>query len=622
MFHHRVIYPSLSLQEHFTVSLTDEQQAVVDDPNSNKLVCALPGSGKTHTTISLAQRITEQPDARVLMVTFTRSSMNEMHNRIQKRLPPHQAKRVTVKTFAKIMLEQYRQMSQPRQLIIGPEFTNYIHRVARKFDVKYKEYGEIEQAIDMIGRSMDPDIERHDYYPLYDELQAMLERFNRIDLQTVCRQVTFALHDKTIKTLPFTHYVVDEFQDTDSLQYHWMLGLKSDDRYFTVVGDDDQAIYGWRGATGYQNMVRFQRDFKAKAFMLSQCYRCAPFILGAAQRLIEANENRIAKDMNSAKQVLGKVTTRIMPIGYRSPFTRQQEMLHPYEQKNVPPRIQNLNVDSYRYIVDCIEGNYKNLAILARTNLDLDALEYCLSERDIPTMRIGGKSIFDNPSVIGYVRLLVGFVFHKQRSALIDGLGWLGVHENDLYKLSSAPQSQDPLFDIAQASDTMLLHKLSELRNECVRNKPDAKVVTEQLALLLDVHFEIHNDPMRTRRMGAINTINNILTKKAGTFGERVNALNNSLKFVATSQSQDHQPEDRVVLCTMTGSKGLEWSRVLLMMLNHDVIPSIHTDLNNSEMIEEERRLLYVSMTRAEDELIMHFDEAVPSIFVEELGLI
>jgi len=142
------------------MSSTPEQLAVIAEPNENKLVVALPGSGKTRVTVNLANKITEQPAASVLMVTFTNNATNEIQARINQLLAPHQAKRVTIMTFAKVMLRQYAQLGTNKRLIVGGELTNYYYRIAKRHGIDFRELEDYQQACEVLGRSMDtPDVD-------------------------------------------------------------------------------------------------------------------------------------------------------------------------------------------------------------------------------------------------------------------------------------------------------------------------------------------------------------------------------------------------------------------------------------------------------------------------------
>lgn len=607
------------------MSSTEEQQLVVQNPKENKLCCALPGSGKTYTTINLAEEILKDPKASVLMVTFTDAAAKEMKTRATKRLGVVKAKRIKAVTFAKVMLEQHRPIACGRKLIIGGEFSNYIQRVCKKYQVSYENISMVEQQLDEIGRIVDWQPSSDLKSKLFIELQNMMATYHRVDLHTVAREVIVGMRDKTIKPLPYTNFLIDEFQDTDLLQYEWAFAHRDPARFFCVVGDDDQSIYSWRGAKGYQNMVNFQNAFQASGYILSRCFRCAPRILGLAQRLIENSSERIYKDMSSGRDIEGKVGLRIKPSLYVSPFTAKLEaMPHELRREMSPSGMNDDELEAYRFVVDCLEDDYEQWTVLSRTNKHLDRLEYALGERGIPAVRLGGKSIFDTPHAVGYAKLLVGLVFPKAKTQLVDGLGWAGEDEvilqNMFYSLREGG------FAVVEENEkwvslTKDLHDIVFRWREQVRDESQANTLIGGIFLAYSKHIKQSDETDKQFRLGVVNAISNMLTGMQGDLPSRVKKIYD-LVVNNTKKKPAHDHPGKVVLCTMTGSKGLEWKKVFVMMVNSQCIPSTQADESGSDLhIDEERRLLYVAMTRAEDELILHWHEGKHSRFIDEMDI-
>ena len=600
------------------MSLTPEQASVIQEPNESKLVCALPGSGKTHTTVSLAERILSLPNSKILMVTFTNAATNEMQTRVEKRLGAAAKRRVTTKTFAKIMLEQHRQISAGRKLVLGGELSSYVLRVFKKLGICISNLQLYQQTFDEYGRDMHWQPKPASVVcEAYVELQNMLALYNKVDLNTVAREVVWALNAGKIKPLNFTHFIVDEFQDSDPIQYQWLLAHRQDGRYMTVVGDDDQSIYGWRGAVGYQNMIDFKRDFSAKAYLLSTCFRCSPYILGAAQRLVEHNEHRIQKDMRSAKDAPGIV--RLAPSSYSPP-------VDPTQLNKKPPKDQRSaeqkQADEYNYVVDLIEPQFNTWTVLARTNLHLDTLERFLTERGIPALRLGGKSIFDSPNTIALAKLLYGVTHPRKLTELIEGLGWAGECEDTLQVMHSTGAKHG----FTAASTSNCTQDMQQLSSRIASNEQSLQRTDGYIASLftsLRVHTEMSKPQDLKARMGAISLIEKIVGSMKGIIEERARTLYDIAS--RGSKAQDIQDRNgKVVLCTLTGAKGLEWPKVFIMNINSDCIPSLQAgdkDEVLEKKIEEERRLLYVGMTRAEDELVLHYNSEKPSMFLTDLGL-
>lgn len=611
------------------MSLTPKQAAVVENPFANKLVCALPGSGKTHTMISLSQNILNHPGTTILQVTFTNAATNEMLHRVQSRLGPLADHRVKVKTFAKIMIEQHKPLLAGRKLILGGELQVYAQRVFKKLNIAFENHKLFMEAFEQYGCDLNwqhkPGIATSD---AYIELQNLLSMYGRIDLNTVAKEVVFGLEAGKLKPLNFTHFLVDEFQDSDEAQYRWLLAHKHPSRYFTVVGDDDQSIYGWRGAVGYENMLKFKRDFQAMAYTLDTCFRCAPFILGTAQKLIEHNQARIPKDMHASKKELGHFDF----LPFTIPELPKEEGQSDKQEK--PPKLtpEQKQELEYGYIVDFLGPNYASWTVLARTNLQLDTLEAMLSKRGIPAHRLGGKSIFDSPDVIALVKLIFGLTHPKNINPVIEGLGWLGECEDTLQSVHAIAKthgfSSASLHHASPYTEKLQQISLS-LQNRS--RQDDGNGFLKQIFYAIEDAIGSSTETGSKSgsfnvkmKMGAVSMIERIISSMNGTIEQR----SRSLHDLATKGSQDNNKPDtqgRVILCTLTSAKGLEWPKVLIINVNSGSIPTIKPeDLDqdgcpNQQKIEEERRLLYVGMTRAEDELYLHYNTDKPSQFIYEL---
>lgn len=606
------------------MSLTHEQAAVIAEPNQSKLVCALPGSGKTHTTISLAENILKIPNSKTLMVTFTNAAASEMQSRIESRLGPAASNRVIAKTFAKVMLEQHKPIAAGRRLILGGELTSYVLRVFRKLKICISNLQYYQQVFDEFGRDLNWQPKPGNMIcQAYIELQNLLAIYNRVDLNTVAKEVVYALQTKAIKPLNYTHYLLDEFQDTDAIQYNWLMAHKADNRYFTVVGDDDQSIYSWRGAIGYQNMIQFKKDFKAKAFLLSTCFRCSPLILGRAQHLIEHSDNRIQKDMKSSKTEKGSFTESIYRKEYISPFTKSLSMRDEMKSVSDSRKSELKNAEEYRFVVDQLQEDFHSWAVLCRTNVHLDNLERAFSERGIPAVRLGGKSIFDSPNVIAISKLLYGVTHHRSINEVIEGLGWLGECEQSLQSMLYTGRTHGftALNDTKWLSITQQLQDLCSKISHSTQTEDGAIYTLNTFFAALRKHTSDSQFQDQKGREASIDLIERITLSMKGTLTKRAETLFDLACNSGKRKNQD--TEGKIVLCTLTGSKGLEWPKVFIMNVNSDLIPSLKDEVDSESIekkIEEERRLLYVGITRAEDECVIHYHEGKASMFIDELG--
>jgi superfamily I DNA/RNA helicase len=282
-------------------------------------------------------------------------------------------------------------------------------------------------------------------------------------------------------------------------------------------------------------------------------------------------------------------------------------------------------MEGYRYIVDCIESDYQEWAILCRTNKHLDRLEFALAERGIPAARLGGKSIFDSPHAVGFVKLLVGLVFPKAKMQLIDGLGWAG--EDEVVLQSLYHSIRDGGFALAQENPNWLtvtenLHDLATRWRERIREVSEAPVLINNVLSILVRHHDKGEISEQYIRQAIVGAICKMMLRMEGDLPTRVKKIYD-LVTKGVKEKPSHLHPGKVVLCTMTGSKGLEFPKVFIMMINRQIIPSTQADDSTSiAHIDEERRLLYVAITRAEDELILHWHEGKHSRFIEELDLL
>lgn len=636
------------------MSLSEDQQIVVDNPNRNKLVVALPGSGKTHTSIELAQRIlNESEHNKLIMVTFTRASTAETRHRISKKVSPDALERCVISTFAKLMKDHAEPLLNKRQLIMGAPHSAFIKRIANG-DEDVESYLTAKVYTDYLASEGDlqkmPDIGRR--------YLKELNRYKKVDLSTLSVELVFALQQGVIEPLDFTHMVVDEFQDTDGIQSSWIKSHKRDDRYFTVVGDDDQSIYGFRGALGIESMTSFQQEFEADGVLLRQCYRCPPEILSAAENLIEENENRLEKEMLSAKPAGGTVSVRrisedqiyesheldlIQLRAFKEEIaqTRQppesapakyHDFIEEYvdkvnnrnNAKKTPEELLesvSLSYESHRYIAKEIAKSPEGWAVLARTNMLLDSIEKEFAALNIPSIRLGGRSIWELPEVAGYMALLNSLSNEKNFYAFDDALDFIGVGPADISELHAKALQAKSIKRIASAgmesanSEGYLLFKeFSELTPILER---DSEIIAEFLGYLVEKLCDLDSEQLKNTKK--YRMINEIMSAGTGTIGMRVA---NIYRMARSKKEKDHNNSSAVILSTLNGSKGLQWENVWVMDVEPGRIPSRFKGADEAEresFIEEERRLLYVGMTRAEQQLVISYREGKASPFIEDI---
>lgn len=599
--------------------LTEEQAGTIEDIDENKMIVALAGSGKTHTFISLVERILQQkPNSTIAMVTFTNAATSEMEERVKKRVGA-MSSRVYVGTFARLMRGQFAPLTNKRRLLIGGEYYGFVKRAMSSQCVDFDELSECMSAIDRLGRDLAFVDDGSSYSRVFVEYTTLLKRYGRYDLNLMARELIKGLIEGLVKPIKQDFILVDEFQDTDALQYAW---LKENSRSKTVavVGDDDQSIYAWRGGRGYDAFVDFQEDFDAQAYLLSNCFRCAPEVLDKAKSFIENNKDRIHKNMESPKPPGGSVSIREIPAGYISEFTKTKSERDDIDvagsRKN-----ESTQLESYRYIANELKGKETGgWSVLARTNLQLDELEQAMSELDINVVRVGGKSIFDNEHAFGISALLLGVVSAKGNNQLSTGLGWLGESEDVLHQIftSSKGMGFTAVSVGGDASWLPITIAMQEFAIEAQRvsGKDNIQQFIKSFKKRIAAHIKKRGDSDEQFQYAILDLFTRILISGKGSLEDRAFRL--ASKLQKPNIKPNHRQSNAVVLTTLNSSKGLEWPNVWILGLNQNNIPLLKGD-DSIERVEEERRLLYVGMTRAEDNLVLSYNEKTPSAFIEEI---
>jgi len=641
------------------MSLTDDQQLAVDAPNKSKLVLALPGSGKTHMSIQLAAKILNESDNNwLIMVTFTRASTNETMERIAKVVAPQAMKRCRVDTFAKLMKDHGQAIAKGKKLIYGAHHEMLIRRAASNFSGERKV-----KAADYLRNSFAMDFLKHEgqiesMRPAAQAYYRTLQQSHKIDLNTLSVELVLALKRGEIEPFGATHIIVDEFQDTDATQYEWILAHKEQGTVVTVVGDDDQSIYSWRGAIGFENMKRFQADFNADGVLLRKCFRCRPEILKVAENLIGNNFERVDKEMVSVKPTGGSVEFHGITQGdiyeadgfdpeelrdefikvcefapaldkYEGRKRRVLENAHneyvkrieKYGKRSVNINTFKIYTNTHGYIAKKIAQTPSGWAVLARTNRVLDSIQLELAELGVDVKRIGGKSMWDNPNIMGYVAVLAVLARDNRINELDDALFFLRESPEAINEVHEKAREAKALRHIASVSIEAPVKGGLELMLESIQTAQTA-VETDAIKRFLNETMNricsLDEELEEKRRI--LKMINDIILSYSGTFIERVDRL---LSFTRQKEKNESDTsKDVVTLCTLNGAKGLQWPKVWLMDVEHNVLPiKPQTELGPSAEeahIEEERRLAYVGITRAEEHLMVTWADGRESMFIEE----
>lgn len=626
--------------------LNKEQQQAVQHTEGPLLILAGAGSGKTKVlTVRIAHLLAQGVNPyEILAITFTNKAAKEMKSRVEG-LVGDVANRIWLSTFHSFCAKFLR-FELDNFLGYNSNFTIYdtsdsqaVIKAALKalnLDDKYYPVGSMIGAISDAKNKLlfasDFRKQARDFYQqkvadVYEYYERELRKNNALDFDDLLLvavkllQSNEAVLDKYSKR--FRYVMIDEYQDTNHAQYLLAKLLASHWKNIAVVGDADQSIYAWRGAD-IQNILDFEKDYpNCTSIKLEQNYRSTKIILDAANAVIENNEGRPKKNLWTDKTEGDKIQH----------FTAQSEH------------------EEAAFIGDTIAKKhdihgvpYGDMAILYRTNAQSRVLEEALIKRALPYTMVGGTKFYDRKEikdVLAYLRVLYN---------PFDDLSLLRII--NVPKRSIGATTVAKLQDYARANGTSLFMTLTQLHLvDTIKGKTkekleefgiliftlvaemEDKTVLDILESILDrtgylAQLEESTDPQDQARAENIGELLSVAkdfqdTNPTGTvedFLEQVALVNDVDSF--------EQEESKVTLMTLHAAKGLEFPIVFLGGLEEGLFPHSRT-LMNPEEIEEERRLAYVGITRAEKELYIsnattrtvfgRTSSYLPSRFIDEI---
>jgi len=560
-----------------------QERAVTATGHCTILAC--PGSGKTRVlSARAAHLLANNPKGRLCAVTFTRDAAVELRSRILQACGPAHARRLADGTFHSLALAQIKRFSKerpPRLLAEGERLA--VLRRCWKQHASNLSFESVIQGIDKVKSRLappmfsDPAMEAvfHGYQDLMESEGAM--DFSDLLLTTV-RKMTYG----EVPPLPIRWLLVDEAQDMDEVQMEWILLHGRAGIEVTLVGDDDQSLYAFRHALGYEGLQEVTFALSASETTLPINYRCAPNILAHAAKLIAHNKNRAFKKISAHKEDPGEITILRLP-----------------DRWTEADQIVNTIINA---------GDDHEWAILARTNLILDAAEVALSDSGIAYSRSGGKSIWEHSIGTVFAGLLRS-ALDDSWTGIANALSFCGIHAewvNGHSRRTSggcAKRLESAIDQIHEEAPkktlTRLQMGLTSWRDQIARGRPT--LVVHGIAGFLTDYCK-HNQLNMLRKLEAA------LAKMPGTLAQRLSTLgrNNQARQKSTIQ-----------IMTLHASKGLEFDNVWIMGCEDGNLP--HTDSTE----EDERRLFYVGMTRARARLILSnaMEEGLESRFLEDAEL-
>ena len=602
------------------MKLNDQQQAAVEYMGGPLFVLAGAGSGKTRViTEKIAFLITQagyRPHS-IAAITFTNKAAKEMQERVSARLGRDDTRGLTVCTFHSLGMRILREEAEHAgykknfSILDASDSAKIIAELLGSSgrEPVFKAQHQISLwknsllTPDAAFQAASDEWERQTAQ-VYASYQAMLENYQAADFDDLIRLPTTLLRqDSTIRIKwqnRLRYLLIDECQDTNACQYAMMRALAGLEGRFTAVGDDDQSIYAWRGAD-MENLRRLQEDYPAlKIIKLEQNYRSTARILKAANRVIANNPKLFPKMLWSQ---LGE--------GEAVRVAACQSEQHEAE-----------------YIVGQIArnkmvygANYADFAILYRGNHQARVFEEALRSARIPYQISGGQSFFDKAEikdVLCYMRLFANPnddpAFLRAATAPKRGIG-----DTTLGKLNAyAKQNACSLFQAAQSMGALgeLGNKSREALQQFVMlvqdyrrraENEDAGSVIQNL--LAEIQFEAYlaglDDNARTGeiRWKNVQELAAWLARKGEADGKNLIELSQTIALITLLEGRDDDEIDAVKLSTLHASKGLEYPFVYLAGCEEGLFP--HADSVEAGALEEERRLMYVGITRAKHHLTL-----------------
>jgi DNA helicase-2/ATP-dependent DNA helicase PcrA len=641
--------------------LNDVQRQAVTTLNGPVMVIAGPGSGKTRVlTFRIAHLIkTGVPPANILALTFTNKAAREMKDRIEVEVG-HHAKRVWAGTFhsifAKILRVEAHRIGFPNDFTIydTDDTKSLITEIINQLNLDKKVYspGAVRSRISAAKSNLitpklyanneelmglDRMNRRPLIYQIYEKYVARCQRAGAMDFDDLLLQMFRLLYQNPDNTREkyqnqFQYLMVDEFQDTNYLQYEILKLLTvypGSNHNICIVGDDAQSIYSFRGAT-IENILQFESDFpELQTFKLEQNYRSTHFIVEAANEVITFNKKQIQKKIWTDRPAGNKI-----------------KMVKAASETEEGKRIADNIIEQKN------RHNLKNkdFAILYRTNSQSRIFEEQLRRYNIPYRVFGGLSFYSRKEikdVLAYIRLVAN---DKDDEALKRVINYpkRGIGDSTVDSISQLAEDNDmsmwevlTKIDFSQRAKKGMVEFVQLIKAfKAKAASSDAYATAQYIAK----HSGIIDHLKADKSVEGLSRIENIDSLLDGIkefveddeleVNEEVTtdkSLTTYLQTISlmTDADQGEENPDTVSLMSIHAAKGLEFKSVFVTGLEENLFPS-YQSMSDPNLIDEERRLFYVAITRAEELLTLSFANARyqhgdmrfndPSRFLEEIS--
>ena len=601
--------------------LNDKQYEAVTNVDGPCLVIAGAGSGKTKVLTHKIAYLISEKDVKpwnILAITFTNKAANEMKTRVEA-LVGDIAKDMWIGTFhsicVRILRKQIDRIGFNTDFIIfdTSDQKTLMKQIIKSQNLDDKIYSdrsvlyEISNAknemldSDAYTARVKGDFRKEKIAELYEIYQKKLKENNAIDFDDIINFTIKILMDNPdlleYYSNKFKYVLVDEYQDTNKAQFTLVTLLASKYGNITVVGDNDQGIYSFRGAD-ITNILNFEKDFPGtKIIKLEQNYRCTQNILNAANEVIKNNETKYEKKLwtSNEKGNLPKV------------FRGDNE----YDEANyIVRQINTLKMEEYY--------KYSDFAILYRMNSQSRSIEDILRREDIPYKIVGGLKFYERKEIkdiIAYLRLIQNTSDNLSLTRIINepkrGVGKTSLDNIDAISASNGIS----MYEVIKNADSYGLNRVFANTREFIntieelKSKKDEIKISELIKATLNQTgytkaLELENTVEAETRLQNLDEFLTVAIEFEEESAD--NSLSEFLEGITLSSDLDgmEETEDSVTLMTLHSAKGLEFPVVFLVGMEEGIFPG-YKSIGEPKELEEERRLCYVGITRAKENLFM-----------------
>ena len=588
-------------------SLNEKQKEAVLYNDGPLLIIAGAGAGKTKTLTTKIAYLIENDMARpynILAITFTNKAAKEMKDRIYK-LIGDEAKKIQISTFhsfgLKLLRENYETLGYEKNFVImdSDDSLTVVKKIIKDLGYDPKVYNPRAIRNKISGcknEMMTPDTyERYaisDYekvvQQVFEKYEKKLKKNNSVDFDDLLL-LPIELFKKNPDILEkyqdlYKYILIDEYQDTNEAQYILTKMISAKNRKITCVGDDSQSIYSFRGAN-YKNILNFEKDYKdAHTILLEENYRSTSTILDAANQVIKNNKQRKDKNLWTSRGVGEK-------IKYYRAYNEKDEAQY-----------------TIRKIKELVNRNvqYKDIAILYRTNAQSRVLEEEMLKENLPYRVIGSFYFYSRKEIkdlIAYLRLIHNSKDNISLLRVINtpkrGIGLKTI--DNLTK--KADEEGTSIYDAITTGKELEFKKIIEK----LKNISNELTLTELIDKVLDasgMRQELESEKtleseVRLENLEEFKSITKSFEEKEGL----VSLEDFLLEISLISDVEEYKDDpNRISLMTVHSVKGLEFDHVFVVGMEEGIFPHMNSLMENSEL-EEERRLCYVAITRAKDDL-------------------